>query len=302
MRSEQVTLSFLDATRFHCLRHWRWPCVVRNNGPCNRVHLGPRQLEGASAAQRGLFFGSGVSAPQIANDAAFAAAVVADCALIVPDRRNEVGRRRAAQRRARFLRGRCDRRLRARQRPQAPRRYRRSGTSISLRGCRPCSRSTEGEDVFERHIRDVLGHFGDSIASWDVVNEAIEPEDGMPSGLLRNSIFYDALGPDYIARAYAIARAVLPTTPLYYNEYSIEYDFQDPKRAATLALLAALRKQGLIDGLRRPIPPKRWIRVRPEAVQALSRRRRRPRPVDSSDRVRRRRHADARRRVRLAIR
>ena len=200
----------------------------------------------ARAAKRGLFFGSGVTAPQI-RDAAFAAAVVADSALIVPglemkwgviERRKGVLDFSAADSIVAFAR---DNGLKLRGVPAIWYANIPPWLSVVLK-------SDEGEDVFERHIRDVLGHFGDAPTSWDVVNEAIEPDDGMP-GLLRKSLFYDALGPGYIARAYAIARAVLPTTPLYYNEYSIEYDFQDPKRAATLALLAALRKQGLIDGL-----------------------------------------------------
>jgi endo-1,4-beta-xylanase len=200
------------------------------------------------AARRGLFFGCGVSTPQIANDPDFAAAVVADCALVVPtvemkwgfvERRKGVLDFAAADAIVAFARA----------------------NGLEIRGHTAVwyinvpqwlpteLGSTDGEDVFERHIRDILGHFGDSIASWDVVNEAIEPKDSLPSGL-RNSIFTRTLGADYIARAFRIARETLPHTPLYYNEFGVEYDdrFHTEKRAATLALLAALRKDGLVDG------------------------------------------------------
>ena len=200
----------------------------------------------AKAARRGLLFGCGVSTPQIANDPDFAAAVVADCALIVPtvemkwgvvEKRKGVVDFAAADAIVAFAR---DNGLKFRGHTAV--------WYINVPQWLPTVlASTDGEDVFERHIRDVLGHFGDSIASWDVVNEAIEPKDGLPSGL-RNSIFCKTLGPDYIARAFRVARETLPNTPLYYNDYGVEYDFQGPKRAATLALLSDLRRQGLVDG------------------------------------------------------
>ncbi len=200
----------------------------------------------ARAARRGLLFGCGVSTPQILNDTAFAAAVVADCALVVPtvemkwgfvERRKGVLDFAAADAIVAFAH---DNGLKIRGHTAI------WYANIPL-GLPSVLASTDGEEVFERHIRDVLDHFGDSIASWDVVNEAIEPRDGLPSGL-RDSIFTKTLGPDYIARAFRIARQALPNTPLYYNDYGVEYDFEGPKRAAVLTLLATLRKQGLVDG------------------------------------------------------
>jgi endo-1,4-beta-xylanase len=200
------------------------------------------------AAKRGLFFGCGVSAPEIGKDAAFAAAVVADCALIVPtvemkwgflERRKGVLDFSAADAIVAFAR---DNGLKMR-----------GHTAIWYANIPPwlpvVLASPDGEETFERHIGDVLAHFGDAITSWDVVNEAIEPRDGLPGGL-RNSVFYRTLGPDYIARAFRVARQALPHTPLFYNEFGIEYDdrYHTDKRAATLALLAALRKGGLVDG------------------------------------------------------
>jgi endo-1,4-beta-xylanase len=215
--------------------------------PVARAEPAPDSLK-ALAARRGLLFGCGVSTPQIVDDPVFAAAVVADCALIVPTVEMKWGvveRRKGvldfaaaaaivafARRNALALRG---------------------HTAIWHNTIPPwlpaALGSTDGGEAFERHIRDVLGHFGDEIANWDVVNEAIEPKDGLPGGL-RNSIFYKTLGPDYIVRAFRAARAAAPHTPLYYNEFGVEYDdrYHSDKRAATLVLLASLRKDGLIDG------------------------------------------------------
>ncbi len=200
----------------------------------------------ARAARRGLLFGCGVSTPQILNDAAFAAAVVADCALVVPtvemkwgivERRKGVLDFSAADAIVAFAR---DNGLEIRGHTAV--------WYINVPAWLPAALGfPDGGDLFDQHIRDVLGHFGDSIANWDVVNEAIEPKDGLPSSL-RNSIFTKTLGADYIARAFRIAREALPNTPLYYNDYGVEYDFEGPKRAAVLTLLATLRKQGLVDG------------------------------------------------------
>jgi len=202
----------------------------------------------ARAARRGLFFGCGVSTPQIAGDPDFAAAVVADCALIVPTVEMKWGN-------VESYRGALDFAA-----ADAIAAFARDN-GLAIRGhtaiwhvnvpkwLPSVLASNDGEEVFERHIHDVLGHFGDTLTSWDVVNEAIEPKHGLPSGL-RNSIFAKALGADYVARAFRVARQALPHTPLYYNDFGIEYGdrYHTERRAATLALLGSLRKDGLVDG------------------------------------------------------
>ena len=84
------------------------------------------------------------------------------------------------------------------------------------------------------HIAAVAGHFAGKVASWDVVNEAID--DG--GGYLRASKWRNILGEDFIADAFIAARAADPTTDLYYNDYSIE---MPDKRAKTLRLLTSLQ-------------------------------------------------------------
>jgi len=96
------------------------------------------------------------------------------------------------------------------------------------------------------HIRTVAGHFRGRLHSWDVVNEAIEPKDGMPNGL-RNSPWYQLIGPDYIELAFRTAAEADPNAILTYNDYDIETDRPDQveKRAQVLALLRRLKAAGV---------------------------------------------------------
>jgi endo-1,4-beta-xylanase len=72
--------------------------------------------------------------------------------------------------------------------------------------------------VVEEYIRTVVGRYRGRVAAWDVVNEAVA-DDG--SGL-RDTVFLQKLGPDYIAEAFRIARAADATAHLIYNDYGGE--------------------------------------------------------------------------------
>jgi endo-1,4-beta-xylanase len=104
---------------------------------------------------------------------------------------------------------------------------------------------TEGESVIVAHINDLLAHYKGKIRSWDIVNEAIEPKDGLQDGL-RNSAFLRWLGPDYIAHAFSIAIAADPDIQPFYNEYGLYHndDTDAQRRAAVLKLLEKLKTQG----------------------------------------------------------
>ena len=80
------------------------------------------------------------------------------------------------------------------------------------------------------HIKTVVEHFGDKVISWDVVNEAMNDNPANPSdweASLRQSPWYNAVGPDYIEQAFLAAREVLDEHPgwnirLYYNDYNLD--------------------------------------------------------------------------------
>lgn len=94
------------------------------------------------------------------------------------------------------------------------------------------------EAVMRTHIQTVVSHFRGKVVSWDVVNEAFED-----NGILRNTIWRQKLGPDYIARAFQYAHAADPDAKLFYNDYGHEYS--SAKRTAVNNLLASLVSRGI---------------------------------------------------------
>jgi endo-1,4-beta-xylanase len=100
--------------------------------------------------------------------------------------------------------------------------------------------------LLTQHIQTVAGHFRGQLHSWDVVNEAIDPKDGLKDGL-RKTIWLELIGPEYLDLAFRTAAAADPTTKLTYNDYGIELDTPDQtqKREQVLALLRRFKAQGV---------------------------------------------------------
>jgi endo-1,4-beta-xylanase len=103
----------------------------------------------------------------------------------------------------------------------------------------------EQERAVVDHIRQLAGRYRGKIHSWDVVNEPIEPKDGRLDGL-RTAVFLETLGPEYLDLAYHTARDVDPKTRLVVNEYDIELDApeHEARRIALLHLLERMRRSG----------------------------------------------------------
>jgi len=92
------------------------------------------------------------------------------------------------------------------------------------------------------HIQAVAGRYKGRIKGWDVVNEAVNDD-----GTMRKTPWRDAIGEDYVARAFEYAREADPGAELYYNDYNV---WMPAKRATILKLVSDLRKQGLrVDGV-----------------------------------------------------
>lgn len=83
------------------------------------------------------------------------------------------------------------------------------------------------------HIETVVGRYRGRIATWDVVNEALD--DG--TNYLRDSGWSRACGEEFIARAFEWAHAADPGAFLIYNDYNNELP---NKRAKLLRLVRSL--------------------------------------------------------------
>ncbi len=94
----------------------------------------------------------------------------------------------------------------------------------------------------DQHISTIAARYDGKIFSWDVVNEALNED-----GSMRNSIFLQKLGPNYVVDAFRIAQKAAPKTELYYNDYNIE---QPQKRAGAINLIKKIQAAGVrIDGV-----------------------------------------------------
>lgn len=103
--------------------------------------------------------------------------------------------------------------------------------------------SAAWEDLLKTHIQTVVSHFKGKVSSWDVVNEAFNDD-----GTIRNSIWVQHLGTDYIARCFQYARQADPDVLLFYNDYGHEYS--SAKRAAIANMIADFKSRGIpIDGI-----------------------------------------------------
>ena len=96
------------------------------------------------------------------------------------------------------------------------------------------------EELLQRmreHIHTVVGRYKGKVKVWDVVNEAIA--DG-GTNVLRNSLWLEIVGPDFIAKAFQYAHEADPDAILRYNDYSLE---NPAKRRKLITLIKSLQEQ-----------------------------------------------------------
>ena len=92
------------------------------------------------------------------------------------------------------------------------------------------------------HVATVVGRYRGRIGGWDVVNEALEED-----GTLRRTPWLEAIGEDYLAKAFEFAHEADPDAELYYNDYNL---WKPAKRDAAIRLVQGLKAKGLrVDGI-----------------------------------------------------
>lgn len=94
----------------------------------------------------------------------------------------------------------------------------------------------------ENHINTIVGRYKGKIDTWDVVNEALNED-----GSLRESIFLNIMGDQYIDYAFQLASIADPDAELVYNDYNL---WKPEKREGVIRLVKQLQSKGIkIDGV-----------------------------------------------------
>jgi len=199
---------------------------------------------GAVAAKKGARFGFALNAHWLKDNAAYRDLVVRECTIVVPENAMKWEATQPARDRFDFeqadlianfanqhhmqLRGHC---------------------LVWHRALPPWvereANKDTAETILREHITTCVKRYKGLISSWDVVNEAIQPRDNQP-GDLRNSLWYQLLGPRYIDIAFEAAHAADPKAVLAYNDYGLEYENRSdtPKRQTVLKMIAEMKKRG----------------------------------------------------------
>ncbi|MFW6309802.1 MAG: endo-1,4-beta-xylanase, partial [Prolixibacteraceae bacterium] len=96
---------------------------------------------------------------------------------------------------------------------------------------------TELTGRMKDHITALVGRYKGKIHGWDVVNEAITPEEGF-----RKSPWFEILGPRFMEKAFHFAHEADPDAHLIYNDYGMD----NPKRRDLIVdLVKRYKREGI---------------------------------------------------------
>lgn len=93
--------------------------------------------------------------------------------------------------------------------------------------------------ILKNHITTIVSHYKGKIQQWDVVNEPFSDS----AGALRNSIWQQVIGNDYIDSAFVWAHKTDPDAKLYLNEYGAEL-YGTTKSNAMYNYVTAMKNRG----------------------------------------------------------
>jgi len=206
--------------------------------------VGGRPLRDRAAA-KGLFFGVATTQAYLVKDPPFAARVLADAGMLVPETELKWFRVHPTPDHYEFAAP--DAMLAT----AAANRMLFRGHALVYYQTEPewvaaFPREADVESAVREHIRNVAGHYAGRMHSWDVVNEALELGDKRPDGL-RVTPLLRRLGPEYIPLAFQAAADADPHALLCWNENNVEYgeSWQESRRTAWVSQLEGLKARGV---------------------------------------------------------
>jgi GH35 family endo-1,4-beta-xylanase len=110
-----------------------------------------------------------------------------------------------------------------------------------LKGEAPAPAKTEA--ILRDFVKQSMLNAKGKVAAWDVVNEPVDD-----LGKWRETLWYKAMGKQYVEKALRWARAADPTVPLFINDYNIEG--VNDKSDALYAIVKDLVDRGVpLDGI-----------------------------------------------------
>lgn len=105
----------------------------------------------------------------------------------------------------------------------------------------------ERETLMTSYIDTAMPRYAGKITEWDVVNEALEPNDGRADGMRAKSMWMQALGEEYIDIAFHRGREADPRAMLFLTDFGLEHDSPrcERRRTAMLKLLDRLKSRNV---------------------------------------------------------
>lgn len=100
------------------------------------------------------------------------------------------------------------------------------------------------DQFMKEYIHTYVGRYKGIVHGWDVLNEGMETV----GGEYRKTMWYNALGKEYIAKAFRYAHEADPEAILFYNDFNIERD--TAKLHGVIRMIDELKEEGVpITGL-----------------------------------------------------
>ncbi|MBW4560915.1 MAG: endo-1,4-beta-xylanase [Mojavia pulchra JT2-VF2] len=197
------------------------------------------------AAKKGLIYGAAARQIDLSSNASYAAAIVQNCSMLVPEWEFKWTAGNATLRPSpdRFDFSAADWMANfAATHDQLLRGHTLVWHDSLPEWFKTSVNSRNAAQLLEKHIQTVVKRYAGKIHSWDVVNEAIRTEDGRNDGW-RITPWLELLGPNYIDLAFRLTAAADPQALLVYNDFDLDYDTpeQEAKRTAVLKLLERLQ-------------------------------------------------------------
>ncbi|AMK18237.1 MULTISPECIES: endo-1,4-beta-xylanase [Sphingobium] len=103
------------------------------------------------------------------------------------------------------------------------------------------------QQLMTSYIDVAMRRYAGRISEWDVVNEAVEPNEGRADGMRMGSMWMKALGEHYIDIAFHKARDTDEQAMLFLTDFGLEHDSPrcERRRTALLKLLDRLMGRGV---------------------------------------------------------